>query len=58
MDIKEKYQLKAEELAQEIYGVDFYSLSEEIRLTIFNDAIRQVNEDLMDRADVLRKEIR
>lgn len=54
MDIKGAYQDKAEEIAIEEYKQDFYDLPQDIQLDVFNRAMEEVNERLMDQAENLR----
>ena len=56
MDYKEAYQLHAEELAQERYGMDFYDLSSELQSAIYDEAMRQVTDNWYAVADQMRDE--
>ena len=56
MDYKEAYQLHAEELAQERYGMDFYDLSDELQSVIYDEAMRRVADNWYAAADQMRDE--
>ena len=47
-DIKERYQLKAEDIALEFYGKEFYELSQELQVELYNKAIQEVNDYLKE----------
>ena len=55
-DLKDMYQEKAEELAQEEYKTDFYDLPEDTQMAVYNLAMGLVTDRLMDEADLRRKE--
>ena len=55
-DIKDRYQEKAEELADTEYGMDFYDLPEGLRLEVYGRAVELVHDDLASEADSLRKD--
>lgn len=52
-DLKEQYQERAEEMAQEMYGCYFYDLPEETRDAIYDEAVTQTVEEIcyMDMGD-------
>ena len=60
MDLKESYQNKAEELAQEQYGegAEFYDLPDSVQQALYSRAMELVNDMLISRADSLRDERR
>ena len=47
MDLKEKYQEKAEELAEEEHGNGFYALPEKLQSQLYDRARILVHDDLM-----------
>lgn len=47
-DIKERYQLKAEDIALEFYGKEFYTLSQELQVKLYNEAMGRVNDYLRE----------
>jgi len=52
---KDKIQNIAEELADSMYGKDFYDLSGRQQSEIYGKAIRELNDMLADKADMMRK---
>ena len=52
---KDKIQNKADELAESMYGKDFYDLSGRQQSEIYSKAIRELNDMLADKADMMRK---
>jgi hypothetical protein len=52
---KDKIQNIAEELADSMYGKDFYDLSGRQQSEIYSKAIRELNDMLADQADMMRK---
>ena len=52
---KDKIQDIADELAESMYGKDFYDLSGRQQSEIYNKAIRELNDMLADKADMMRK---
>ena len=52
---KDKIQNIAEELADSMYGKDFYDLSGRQQSEVYSKAIRELNDMLADRADIMRK---
>ena len=52
---KDKIQNIAEELADSIYGKDFYDLSGRQQSEIYNKAIVELNDLMADKADMMRK---
>lgn len=57
MDLKGMYQERADEIADERFGKDFYELDEESQYLIYNEAMVWVNEELICSADSLRDEL-
>ena len=55
MDLKEMYCERADELAWEVYGKEFYELTQEQQDEIYVRAERGVVEDCYNRADMMRK---
>lgn len=53
MDLKGRYQEKAEELAEELHGVDFYSLPDEIQFEVYRKAEVEVHENMIAGAETL-----
>jgi len=47
------YQEKAEELADQVHGVDFHDLSDEQQGIIYQRAMESVDDKLSDQADSL-----
>jgi hypothetical protein len=54
-DYKWDMQLIAEELAQSLYGKDFYELDTTTQLAVYDEALQQYTERLCDQADYARK---
>ena len=54
-DYKMRIQEKAEEIAEENYGKDFYDLSGSMQSKIYERAIREIEDMLADQADMMRK---
>jgi hypothetical protein len=54
-DYKYDAQIRAEEMAEEIYGKDFFELNDQTRMALYGKALRDNAESLMDRADFIRK---
>lgn len=54
-DYKWDMQVIAEELADKLYGKDFYDLDKDTQYAIYQRATVQYVERLADRADYLRK---
>ena len=52
---KDKIQNIAEELADSIYGKDFYDLSGRQQSEIYEKAIVELSDMMADRADMMRK---
>ena len=52
-DLKGMYQEKAEELADQVHGVDFHDLSDEQQGIIYQRAMESVDDKLSDQADSL-----
>jgi hypothetical protein len=52
---KDKIQNIAEELADSMYGKDFYDLSGRQQSEVYSKAIRELNDMLADKADMMRK---
>lgn len=57
MDLKERYQIKANELAEEIYYKEFDRLTDVIQEIVYEKAIEMVGEELQEEADTTRKEL-
>lgn len=57
-DYKWDMQVIAEELAEKLYGKDFYDLPADAQYAVYNQAIQTYTERLCDRADYLRKAAR
>lgn len=55
MDLKEMYMNRADELADELYGKEFYELTESQRDTLYAQAEQDVVDGVADHADMLRK---
>ena len=51
-DYKDRIQAKAEELAEELNGIDFFHLSPERRDQIYQRAMEDVNDDYAAAADL------
>ena len=54
---KDKIQEIADELAESIYGKDFYDLSGRQQSEIYNKAIRELDEMMAGEADMSRKDL-
>ena len=54
-DYKMRIQEKAEEIAEENYGKDFYDLSGSMQSKIYERAIREIEDMFADQADMMRK---
>jgi len=52
---KDKIQNIADELAESMYGKDFYDLSGRQQSEVYNKAIRELDEMMADKADMMRK---
>jgi hypothetical protein len=52
---KDKIQKVADELAESTYGKDFYDLSGRQQSEIYSKAIRELDDMLADKADMMRK---
>ena len=52
---KDKIQKIADELAESKYGKDFYDLSGRQQSEIYEEAIRELNDMMADKADMMRK---
>ena len=52
---KDKIQRIADELAESMYGKDFYDLSGRQQSEVYNKAIRELDEMMADKADMMRK---
>ena len=52
---KDKIQNIADQLAESMYGKDFYDLSGRQQSEVYNKAIRELDEMMADRADMMRK---
>ena len=52
---KDKIQEIADELAESMYGKDFYDLSGRQQSEVYNKAIRELDEMMADKADMMRK---
>ena len=55
MDYKWALQMKAEEIAEEQYGVDFYSLSPAEQSQVYERGMNEYHDDLAATADYFRK---
>ena len=58
IDIKEQYSIRAEELAYERFGKEFYDLTDEQQLKVYGDAEQDVWDDLMTDAENQLDEMR
>lgn len=56
IDLKDMYQEKAEDLAEQRFGKDFYDLDDQTQNIIYNEAIVLVDDSLILRADSMRKD--
>jgi hypothetical protein len=54
-DYKWDMQVIAEELAEKLYGKDFYDLDRNTQYAVYTQATQQYVERLCDRGDYLRK---
>lgn len=54
-DYKWDIQVRAEELAFELYNKDFYDLDTETQYRVYERAMHSWSDSLADRADYLRK---
>ena len=52
---KDRIQQIADELAESMYGKDFYDLSGRQQSEVYEKAIVELNDMLADRADMMRK---
>ena len=52
---KDKIQTIADELAESIYGKDFYDLSGSQQSKVYEKAIVELNDMMADKADMMRK---
>lgn len=52
-DYKYEMQLRAEEIAEQKYGCEYYDLSHERRTEVFTQAMHDWNNDRADRADFI-----
>lgn len=52
-DIKYQYQLRAEEIAQEKYNLEFYDLSGQVQSEVYSMAMCDVQERLMPQAEAM-----
>jgi hypothetical protein len=52
---KDKIQNIADELADSMYGKDFYDLSGSQQTKVYDKAIRKLNDMMADKADMMRK---
>lgn len=57
-DLKELYQIKADEIAETKYGVDFYDLPQDVQLAVYREAEAAVADDLAYQADAIRDRIK
>ena len=53
MDTRERYQRKADEIAGERYGKDFYDLLPETREAVYCQAVMDVDDDIISQAEWL-----
>jgi len=53
-DIKDAYQCKADEIAQQRYSREFYDLSPQLRYQVWFEAERAVMDDIATQADLRR----
>lgn len=51
IDLKEQYQERADELAEELYGVEFYDLTEAQKDEIWAQAEQDVIDNNVERAE-------
>ena len=52
---KDKIQNIADELADSMYGKDFYDLSGSQQTKVYDKAIKKLNDMMADKADMMRK---
>ena len=52
---KDKIQMIADQLAESMYGKDFYDLSGRQQSEVYEEAIRELNDMMADKADMMRK---
>ena len=52
---KDKIQQIADELAESKYGKDFFDLSGRQQSEVYEEAIRELNDMMADKADMMRK---
>ena len=52
-DLKQQVQEKADQIADERYGVEFYELSDEVQNQIYTEALEEVNNDMANLGDYL-----
>lgn len=57
-DYKYAMQMRAEEIAEEEYGMDFYDLPEHIQTKVFREAEEGHFDDMAHRADMMRDSLR
>lgn len=57
MDLKEEYQIKAEELAMELYDKEYEELTETAQIVIYERAVVVVHEDLQEKAEAIGEEL-
>ena len=57
-DRKWNMQMLAEELADKLYGKEFYDLPQNLQMEVYHGATVEYVERLCDRADCLRKATR
>ena len=53
---KDKIQQIADELAESKYGKDFFDLSGRQQSEVYEEAIRELNDMMADKADMIRKD--
>jgi len=56
-DLKNMYQERADEIADKRFDKDFYDLDEKCQLCVYNEAMAQISEELICRADSLIDEL-
>jgi hypothetical protein len=54
-DYKMAAQMRAEEIAEERFGCDFYDLPQDMQSKVYSEGLAGHFESLMERADYLRK---
>ena len=57
MDLKEEYQIKAEELAMKLYDKEYEELTETAQIVIYERAVVVVHEDLQEKAEAIAEEL-